>query len=101
LDKRRGRPSLNRVALAVVEKMLALYRDQYFDLNVRHFYEKLREQHEIDVSYSWVKSALQAAGLVARQRQRGVHRKRRPRRPLPGMLLHIDGSHHQWFQDER
>src|SRR5216684_649795 len=41
------------------------------------------------------------AGLAARGRKRGVHRKRRPRRPLPGMLLHIDGSRHQWLQDER
>src|SRR6184192_2721914 len=100
-DKRRGQPSPKRVPFAMVEKVLALYRDKYFDLNVRHFHEKLREQHEIDLSYTWVKSVLQGAGLVARQRQRGAHRKRRPRRPLPGMLLHIDGSHHPWFQDER
>src|SRR5207302_925092 len=44
---------------------------------------------------------LQGAGLVEGGRKRGVHRKRRPRRPLPGMLLHIDGSRHRWFQDER
>ena len=100
-DKRRGQPSPKRVPFATVEKVLALYRDQYFDLNVRHFHEKLGEQHQIDLSYTWVKSVLQGAGLVARQRQRGAHRKRRARRPLPGMLLHIDGSHHQWFQDER
>lgn len=101
LDKRRGQPSPKRVPVTVVEKVLALYREQYFDLNVRHFHEKLGEQHQIDLSYSWVKSALQGAGLIACQRQRGTHRKRRPRRPLPGMLLPIDGSHHQWFQDER
>lgn len=100
-DKRRGQPSPKRVPFATVEKVLALYREKYFDLNVRHFHEKLREQHEVELSYTWVKSVLQGAGLVARQRQRGVHRKRRPRRPLPGMLLHIDGSRHQWFQDER
>jgi len=100
-DKRRGQPSPKRVPLATVEKVLALYRERYFDLNVRHFHEKLGELHAIDLSYTWVKSVLQGAGLVARQRQRGAHRKRRPRRPLPGMLLHIDGSRHQWFQDER
>src|SRR5262249_52597347 len=55
----------------------------------------------IELSYTWVKAALQGAGLVARARKRGVHRKRRERRPLPGMLLHIDGSPHRWFQDER
>jgi Helix-turn-helix domain len=100
-DRRRGQPSPKRVPIATVEKVLALYREQYFDLNVRHFHEKLCEQHQIDLSYTWVKLALQGAGLVARDRKRGVHRKRRPRRPLPGMLLHIDGSQHQWFQDER
>src|SRR5580700_10537281 len=100
-DRRRGTPSPKRVPLAQVEQVLGLYRDCYPDLNVRHFHEKLREQHQIELSYSWVKQALQGAGLVARGRKRGVHRKRRPRRALPGMLLHIDGSHHQWFQDER
>jgi transposase len=101
LDRRRCRPSEKRVPLATVEQVLGLYRDRYFDLNVRHFHEKLGEEHGIGLSYSWVKAALQGAGLVARGRKRGVHRKRRERRPLPGMLLHIDGSHHRWFQDER
>ena len=79
-DRRGGQPSPKRVPIATVEKVLALYREQYFDLNVRHFHEKLREQHQIDLSYTWVKLALQGAGLVARDRKRGVHRKRRPRR---------------------
>jgi transposase len=101
LDRRRGKPSRRRVPLARVEKVFALYREKYFDLNVQHFHEKLQAEHGIELSYSWVKQALQGAGLVARGRKRGVHRKRRERRPLPGMLLHIDGSRHQWFQDER
>jgi len=95
-DRRRGRPSPRRVPLAQAEQVLQLYREQYFDFNVRHFHEKLREQHGIQLSYSWVKLALQGAGLV-RQRRRGVHRKRRPRRSLPGMLLHLDGSSHAWL----
>jgi len=100
-DRRRGQPSPKRVPLATVEQVLGLYRDRYFDLNVQHFHEKLREQHGIELSYTWVRQALQGAGLVAKGRKRGVHRKRRERRPLPGMLLHIDGSRHRWFQDER
>jgi transposase len=100
-DRRRGEPSRRRVPLATVEKVFALYREKYFDLNVQHFHEKLQAEHGIELSYTWVKQALQGAGLVARGRKRGVHRKRRERRPLPGMLLHIDGSRHQWFQDER
>src|ERR1700684_3905083 len=101
LDRRRRKPSSRRVPKEQAEEVLSLYRDKYFDLNVRHFHEKLGEQHQIGLSYTWVKQALQAAGLVKRKARRGVHRKRRERRPLPGMMLHIDGSDHQWFQDER
>jgi transposase len=100
-DLRRGKVSYHRVPLETAEKVLSLYRDKYPDFNVRHFHEKLREVEGIALSYSWVKQALQGAGLVARRKKRGAHRRRRPRRPLPGMLLHIDGSKHRWFQDDR
>jgi transposase len=100
-DRRLGKPSPKRVPLATVEEILRLYQEQYRDFNVRHFHEKLREQHHIRLSYTWVKRALQMAGLVNKSRKRGVHRRRRPRRPLPGMLLHLDGSSHAWFQDDR
>jgi transposase len=100
-DRRRGKPSAQRIPLAMVEEVLRLYREIYFDLNIRHFHEKLRDEHGIRLSYTWVQKALQGAGLVARRHKRGPHRRRRPRRPLPGMLLHIDGSTHAWFQDGR
>ena len=100
-DKRRGKISYHRVPMATAERVLALYRDKYPDFNVRHFHEKLKESEDISLSYSWVKQALQGAGLVARKKKRGPHRRRRPRRPLPGMLLHIDDSKHRWFQDDR
>jgi transposase len=101
VDRRKGKASDKRVPLAVVEEVLRLYREVYFDLNIRHFHEKLGEEHGIKLSYTWVQKALQGAGLVARGRRRRKHRRRRERRPLPGMLLHIDGSKHQWFGDER
>jgi len=100
-DQRRGKRSYHRIPMQTVERVLALYQGKYFDFNVRHFHEKLREVEGIQLSYSWVKQALQGAGLVVRRRKRGPHRRRRPRRPLPGMLLHIDGSKHRWFQDDR
>src|SRR5262245_47998945 len=100
-DHRWKQPSPKRVAVEEVEKVLELYRETYSDFNVRHFHEKLREEHNIHYSYTWVKNALQASGLIAVRRKRGPHRRRRPRRPIPGMLLHIDGSQHRWFQDER
>ena len=96
-DRRLKRPSPKRVPLATVEKVLCLYREQYSDFNVVHFVEKLQGEHEIALSYSWVKKALQEAGLVERKSKRGAHRRRRPRRPLKGMLLHVDGSKHRWL----
>jgi transposase len=101
VDRRKGKPSDKRVPLSVAEEVLRLYQETYPDLNMRHFHEKLGEEHGIDLSYTWVQKALQGAGLVARGRRRRKHRRRRERRPLPGMLLHIDGSKHQWFGDER
>ena len=100
-DGRGGKPSGHRVPMDTAEEVLRLYRDVYFDLNIRHFHEKLRDEHKIELSYTWVQLALQGTGLVAKRRKRGPHRRRRPRRPLPGMLLHIDGSKHRWLNDDR
>ncbi len=100
-DRRRGRPSPKRVPWAVVEQVLGLYREKYSDFSVRHFHEKLMEQHGIALSYTCVKLLLQGAGLVEKARQRGVHRRRRERRPMIGMLLHIDGSTHRWLGGEQ
>ena len=100
-DQRRRKRTTLRVPLETAERVLKLSQEIYFDLSVRHFHEKLREEHAIELSYTWVKQALQGAGLVARRKKRGPRRRRRPRRPFPGMLLHIDGSKHRWFQDER
>jgi transposase len=99
-DRRRQRPSPKRIELDKLETVLRLYREQYFDFNVRHFHEKLVDEHGLELSYTWVKNALQKAGLVARRKKRGRHHKRRVRRPLPGMLLHIDGSKHAWLGAE-
>lgn len=67
-DRRQGKPTPKRVPLAVVERVLGLYREQYFDLNLRHFHEKLGSEHQVRLSYSWVKGLLQRARLVARGR---------------------------------
>jgi transposase len=96
-DRRTQRPSPKRVPMADVEKVLRLYREKYFDLNVKHFVEKLQAEEHIALSYTWVKTALQNAGLVRRYAKRGPHRQKRPRRPLTGMMLHVDGSRHRWI----
>src|SRR6266852_8028695 len=76
LDGRKGRPSAKRLPWAVAEQVLCLYREKYFDFSVRHFHEKLREEHGILYSYTCIKLLLQGAGLVVRARQRGPHRLR-------------------------
>jgi transposase len=101
MDRRSGKQNSHRVPMETAEEVLRFYREDYFDLNIRHFHEKLREEHQIELSYTWVQLALQGAGLVAKRRKRGPHRRRRPRRPIPGMLLHIDGSKHRWLNDDR
>src|SRR5258708_3891828 len=100
-DRRRGKTSPKKKPGAGGGKSLGVYPEKDFDLYGGDFYEKLQAEHQVEISYSWVKGLLQGAGMVAQGRQRGVHRQQRPRRPLPGMLLHIDGSEHRWFQDER
>jgi transposase len=101
LDRRRGQPSAKRMPFAVAEQVLTLYRERYFDFSVRHFHEKLRDQHGIAYGYTCIKRLLQGAGLVQKARQRGPHRGRRERRPMAGMLLHIDASQHRWLGGEQ
>src|SRR5579859_4594875 len=97
IDGRYGKKAWNRLPLDVTRKVLSLYREEYFDFNVKHFHEKLLSEHQIHQSYTWVKNILQEAGLVARSHQRTKHRKRRERQPLVGMMIHLDGSSHHWL----
>lgn len=101
IDQRYGRPSWNRVPVDEIKEVLSLYRDKYFDFSVQHFWEKLQDQHQVTRSYSWVKKILQTAGLVAKDSKRKKHRRRRERKPLIGMMLHLDGSTHSWLGPER
>jgi transposase len=97
LDRRLGKASSRRVAADRVEAMLTLYREHYGGFTVRHFHDKLVRRHGFLLGYTWTKLRLQEAGLVARAPRRSAHRKKRPRRPLTGMLLHQDGSRHRWL----
>lgn len=96
-DRRMKQPSPKRVPMKELQKILELYRTTYRDFNVTHFHEKLHEYHGITRGYTFVKRILQTAGLVEKSSTRGKHRKRRPRKPLIGMMLHLDGSTHEWI----
>ena len=86
---------------AIAEQVLCLYREKYFDFSVRHFHEKLCAEHGIAYSYTCIKRLLQGAGLVEPTRKRSPHRRKRERRPMAGMLLHIDASQHRWLGGEQ
>jgi transposase len=97
LDRRLGRASGKRVPLDREQEVETLYRTRYSGFTARHFHEHLVRDHGFNWGYTWTKSFLQSKGLLARAPRRGAHRRKRPRRPLPGMMLHQDGSRHEWL----
>ena len=96
VDKRLAQVSHHRAPVDEVLGLEALYREQYDGWNVKHFYERYCGQHQGQRSYTWVKQRLQAAGAVQKGKRRGPHRLKRERKPLPGMMVHQDGSTHAW-----
>jgi transposase len=95
-DRRIGRLSARAVPVDEALRMVTLYETRYTGWTVKHFHERWHAEHGGRRSYSWTKKTLQAAGHVARAPRRGAYRKKRPRKPLPGMMLHQDGSTHEW-----
>ena len=96
-DRRIGRASARAVPVDEARRMLTLYETRYTGWTVKHFHERWQTEHGGTRSYSWTKKTLQAAGQVVRAPRRGAHRKKRPRKPLPGMMRHQDGSTHEWI----
>ena len=102
LSDRRLRPSLRRAPVPEIERMLGLYRDLYRGFTVKHFHEQLGKRHHYTLGYTVTKLHLHRAGLVTPAQTRSAHRKKRPRRPMVGMMLHQDASTHAWLPgDER
>jgi transposase len=96
-DRRRRTPSPRSVPVDEVKRILGLYRERYAGWNVRHFYQTVAREEGVQVSYTFVKQALQGAGLVKKAKVRGRHRRRRERKACFGEMLHIDGSKHAWL----
>jgi transposase len=99
VDRRLGRASARAAPVDQIAWVLDQYRTRYWDFTAKHFHEHLVRDHGFRLGYTWTKTRLQKAGLVKKAKQRGAHRKKRPRRPLPGMLLFQDGSPHRWLVD--
>jgi len=97
VDRRVGKPSKRRAPESELARARALYEEMYGGFTVKHFHEKLVERHGYKLGYTVTRLALQSAGLVRRAPRRGAHRRKRPRRPMAGMMVHQDASRHAWL----
>jgi transposase len=97
MDQRGGRPRRKRIAVQAIRELCRLKRELYPDFSIQHFYEQLTEKHGIAVSYTFTRMVLQETGIVAKEPGRGRYRRRRERRPMVGMLIHLDASTHEWI----
>ena len=95
-DARLGSVSKRRAPVDEVARVIDLFTTRYWDFTAKHFHEKLVCDHGFKLSYTWTKSVLQAHGCVRRAASKGAHRRKRARRPMVGMMLHQDGSRHEW-----
>ena len=100
VDRRVGKMSARRISSDEAMRLISLYETQYFDFTVKHFHEKL-PGHGFRLSYTCTKNKLQDAGVVKRAKKRGQHRRKRARRPLPGMMIHQDASTHEWVAGKK
>jgi transposase len=96
-DRRIGKPSSRRAAVEEILRMVKLYEERYAGFAVKHFHEQLQKRHHYKLGYTVTRLALQGAGLVRPAPRRSAHRKKRPRRPLVGMMLHQDASRFAWL----
>ena len=100
VDRRLGKASGRRVPVDRAEEVERLYRERYQGFTVKHFHEHLVKDHGFGWSYTWLKLHLQWKGVVGKAPRKGAHRRKRERRPLPGMMLHQDGSQHAWLEGQ-
>ena len=101
IDKRMEQVSHHKAPVDEVLRLEALYKERYDSWNVKHFFERYEDEHKGQRSYTWVKNRLQERGLVKKGKGKGVHRKRRDRTPLAGLMIHQDASTHYWVPDEQ
>jgi transposase len=99
MDQRGGRPRRKRIKAGTIEFLCRLKRDIYADFSLRHFYEHITEKHGIQISYNWLRLMLQEAGVVQKEPARGKYRRQRERRPMVGMMVHLDASTHEWIAE--
>lgn len=100
LDKRLTQASARKAPVDEVVALADRYKDRYQGWTAKHFHSWYRREGGTR-SYSWVKKTLQEQGCIVKAPKRGAHRKRRERAPMPGMMIHQDGSTHEWVPDKK
>ncbi|HEY4770432.1 MAG TPA: helix-turn-helix domain-containing protein, partial [Myxococcales bacterium] len=99
MDGRFGLSRKKRISEATIEELCRLKREVYPDFSLRHFHERVVEKHGLEVSYTFTRDVLQLRGVVSKAPGRGKYRRKRERRPLVGMMLHLDASTHEWIPE--
>lgn len=97
-DLRFGKAAHNSAPVDEVIEVLTLFETHYKNFSISHFYDKYRDVHGGERSYTWIKNRLHEAEYVKPAKKRGVHRRKRPRSLMKGMMLHQDGSTHEWVE---
>jgi len=100
-DQRGITPRRRRIPVQVTARLCRLRRERYPDFSIQHFWETATAQHGFHLSDTWTRLVPQAAGLAPKAPGRGRSRRKRERRPLVGMLMHLDASTHTWIPDQR
>ena len=98
-DLRIGKPSPRRATELAIAHITQLYAHQYRGFNVKHFHEFAQREHDLTYGYTWTKKVLENEGLIRKGKRGGDHRLRRDRRPMEGMMIHQDGSTHNWIRE--
>jgi transposase len=101
IDHRLGQISHRRAPVDEIMALTNLYQTRYSGWNIKHFFSFYKRKHFGTRCYTWVKTTLQNEGLATKSSKRGAHRKKRERAPMEGMMLHQDGSNHEWVPDQR
>jgi hypothetical protein len=96
-DRRAGRRQPRRITEKTLNELCRLKREVYPDFSIRHFHQFATEKHRLKLSYTKTRDILQVRGLVDKAPSRGKYRRKRERRPMRGMLVHLDASTHEWI----
>lgn len=95
----RNKEPKNKTSFEIKKEVIKLVREKYFDFNMTHCLEKLKENHNIIIGREKFRRWCHEIKMVkhAHKRRGSKIRRRRDRMAMPGVMLQMDGSPHKWF----